>query len=62
MAIVYRIVQDHGGKLSVDSRPGRHTRITVRLPLQARAGQIEPADAAIEEPRPGAELEQEAAR
>jgi two-component system sensor histidine kinase PilS (NtrC family) len=62
MAIVYRIVQDHGGKLSVDSRPGRHTRITVRLPLQARAGQIEPADAAIEEPRPGAELEREAAR
>lgn len=33
MAIVYRIVQDHGGDLSVDSRPGRHTRITVRLPL-----------------------------
>jgi signal transduction histidine kinase len=61
MAIVYRIVQDHGGKLSVDSRPGRHTRITVRLPLQARAGRIEPADAA-RVARPGAELEREAAR
>jgi two-component system sensor histidine kinase PilS (NtrC family) len=64
MAIVYRIVQDHGGKLSVDSRPGRHTRITVRLPLQARAGrieQIEPADAA-HGARPGAEPAREAAR
>lgn len=35
MAIVYRIVQDHGGDLSVDSRPGRHTRITVRLPVRS---------------------------
>lgn len=33
MAIVYRIVQDLGGDLSVDSRPGRHTRITVKLPV-----------------------------
>lgn len=36
MAIVYRIVQDLGGDLSVDSRPGRHTRITVRLPVGTR--------------------------
>jgi len=35
MAIVYRIVQDHGGELSVDSRPGAHTEITVRLPLRS---------------------------
>jgi two-component system, NtrC family, sensor histidine kinase PilS len=34
MAIVYRIVQDLGGHLSVDSRPGRHTRITVELPVR----------------------------
>jgi two-component system sensor histidine kinase PilS (NtrC family) len=33
MAIVYRIVQDHGGRLSVDSRPGGGTRITVELPV-----------------------------
>lgn len=33
MAIVYRIVQDLGGKLAVESRPGRHTRITVGLPV-----------------------------
>jgi two-component system sensor histidine kinase PilS (NtrC family) len=34
MAIVYRIVQDLGGHLSVDSRPGRNTRITVELPIR----------------------------
>ncbi len=35
MAIVYRIVQDHRGEVSVDSRPDAHTRITVRLPLRS---------------------------
>jgi two-component system sensor histidine kinase PilS (NtrC family) len=33
MAIVYRIVQEHDGHLSVDSAPGRGTRIQVSLPL-----------------------------
>jgi two-component system, NtrC family, sensor histidine kinase PilS len=32
MAIVYRIVQDHGGRLRVASRPGAGTAITVELP------------------------------
>ena len=32
MAIVYRIVQDHGGRLRVGSRPGAGTTITVELP------------------------------
>ncbi|HEX4965909.1 MAG TPA: ATP-binding protein [Thermoanaerobaculia bacterium] len=32
MAIVYRIVQDHGGRLRVVSRPGAGTTITVELP------------------------------
>ena len=32
MAIVYRIVQEHGGRLGVDSRPGGGTTITVELP------------------------------
>jgi two-component system sensor histidine kinase PilS (NtrC family) len=35
MAIVYRIVQDHGGRLRVDSRPGAGTVITVELPTVA---------------------------
>lgn len=32
MAIVYRIVQEHGGHLGVESRPGLGTTITVELP------------------------------
>lgn len=37
MAIVYRIVQDHGGELAVDSREGELTRITIALPRSARS-------------------------
>lgn len=37
MAIVYRIVQDHGGRLRVDSRPGGGTTITVELPVEPGA-------------------------
>lgn len=33
MAISYRIVQEHGGKIDVDSRIGRGTSITVSLPV-----------------------------
>ena len=32
MAIVYRIVQEHGGRLDVETRPGGGTTITVELP------------------------------
>ena len=32
MAIVYRIVQEHGGHLHVDSEPDQGTTITVELP------------------------------
>ncbi len=33
MAIVYQIVQEHGGRLLVESSPGRGTTITVELPV-----------------------------
>jgi two-component system sensor histidine kinase PilS (NtrC family) len=33
MAIVYRIVQDHGGRISVDSHPGGGTVLRIELPL-----------------------------
>ena len=33
MAIVYRIVQEHGGRIEVQSRPGSGTRIGVDLPV-----------------------------
>jgi two-component system sensor histidine kinase PilS (NtrC family) len=35
MAIVYRIVHEHGGQLAVDSAPGKGTRISVTLPAPA---------------------------
>ncbi|MBZ0111051.1 MAG: PAS domain S-box protein [Thermoanaerobaculia bacterium] len=33
MAIVYRIIEEHGGNLNVDSFPGMGTTITVELPI-----------------------------
>jgi two-component system sensor histidine kinase PilS (NtrC family) len=54
MAIVYRIVQDHGGNLSLDSRPGHPTRITVRLPLEAEGALVERSDGAPTERAPAA--------
>ena len=35
MAIARSVVDRHGGNLDVDSAPGRGTRVTVRLPLEA---------------------------
>jgi two-component system sensor histidine kinase PilS (NtrC family) len=43
MAIVYRIVQEHGGSVVVDSAPGQGTTITVELPA---AGAVTTAAAA----------------
>ena len=41
MAIVYRIVQEHGGELDVATRPGGGTTITVDLPaIQTLSGQV----------------------
>lgn len=34
MAIVYRLVEEHGGEILVDSEPGAGTRIAVRLPMR----------------------------
>jgi len=45
MAIVYRIVQDHGGRLRVDSRPGAGTTITVELPAVAASVTLVSAEA-----------------
>lgn len=35
MAIVYRIIQDHNGQISIDSHPGHGTTITISLPVEA---------------------------
>jgi two-component system, NtrC family, sensor histidine kinase PilS len=45
MAIVYRIVQDHGGRLRVDSRPGAGTTITVELPTAGASVTLVSAEA-----------------
>lgn len=37
MAIVYRIVEEHGGRVEVDSVPGAGTTIAISLPLQRQA-------------------------
>jgi two-component system sensor histidine kinase PilS (NtrC family) len=47
MAIVYRIVQEHGGRLHVDSRPGGGTTITVELPRDEAAAQRAAAEPAL---------------
>ena len=41
LSISYKIVQQHGGKITVDSTPGKGTRFSVHLPLRP------PADAGI---------------
>lgn len=40
MAISYRIVQDHGGRIDVDSKEGVGTSITVSLPATSRVAQL----------------------
>jgi len=40
MAIVYRIVEEHGGNLSVESAPGRGSTITVELPAARNLSEV----------------------
>jgi signal transduction histidine kinase len=37
LALVHRIVRDHGGELDVETVPGAGTKFTVKIPLVARA-------------------------
>jgi signal transduction histidine kinase len=44
MAIVRRIVEDHGGTIDVESHAGEGTTVTIHLPRDARAQPVaEPA-------------------
>jgi two-component system sensor histidine kinase PilS (NtrC family) len=45
MAIVYRLVQEHGGQLQVDSELGHGTTVTVELPLGQQARAAAPVEA-----------------
>ena len=33
LAIAYRIIDDHGGSIAVDSEPGKGTQCKIRLPM-----------------------------
>jgi two-component system sensor histidine kinase PilS (NtrC family) len=44
LAIVYRIIEDHRGTITVDSEAGKGTRFTIRLPLIE--GAVYPSDSA----------------
>jgi signal transduction histidine kinase len=52
MAIVRRIVEDHGGAIDVESKPGEGTMVTVLLPraAAARVGADSPAVASEASP------------
>jgi signal transduction histidine kinase len=45
LSIVKSLVEAHGGDMSLDSEPGRGTRVTVRFPEQGRAEARLPATA-----------------
>jgi two-component system sensor histidine kinase PilS (NtrC family) len=46
-AIVYRLVEEHGGRIGIDSAPGRGTRVRIILPRRrAAAAPAEPANMA----------------
>jgi two-component system sensor histidine kinase PilS (NtrC family) len=51
MAISYRIVQEHGGKIDVQSRVGEGTSITVSLPLVHADVEQRETEASTEQPR-----------
>ena len=50
LSIVFRIVEDHGGQISVESRPGQGTEFRVSLPIKAAsqpAGDVVTEDSVI---------------
>ena len=42
LSVVYGIVQRHGGRIDVESQPGRGTRFVIRLPAETDGGGPEP--------------------
>ncbi len=50
LSICYRIVQQHGGRISVDSRPGEYCQFTIELPRREASLAREPATPACAPP------------
>jgi signal transduction histidine kinase len=48
MAIVRRIVEDHGGAIDAESRPGEGTTVTVMLPREAARSEPAAVPATLE--------------
>ncbi len=40
MAIVYRIIEEHGGRVEVQSQPGAGTTVAIELPLEGQAEEL----------------------
>ena len=39
LSMAYRIVQEHGGRIGIDSESGQGTEVTIRLPVRAGKGE-----------------------
>ncbi len=56
MAIVYRIVEEHGGRVTVHSRPGGGTEIVVELPVEGAGARSEARPGEMPAPEEATEM------
>jgi two-component system, NtrC family, sensor kinase len=40
LSVTYGIIQEHSGKISVDSKPGQGTRFTLELPAVRKVANV----------------------
>ena len=49
LALVKHVVEAHGGRVTVASRPGQGSTFTISLPIEARAQEVARASCGVEE-------------